>query len=137
MLHLPHKKNVNFFFYRNPLEKCKLHSTEIHFLSTRLSKLQKFESILHHQDCRETSTLKHLWLECKLMWSLLRRKLVLYFKKKLQMCLLFTSAIPLLSIFLKIYFKKHKIAYIQGNNEGFFVIPNNWKQLKCPLKMTG
>lgn len=56
----------------------------------------KFDSILY-QGSSETSTLKYLWLGCKMTWSLLRRKLVL--SKKLQKCLLFTPSTPLLAIF--------------------------------------
>ena len=82
--------------------------------------------------CGEKGTLLHCWWECKLVQPLC--KTIWRFLRKLQIELLYDSAIPVLNI----YPKKTK-ALIRKDTctsvliAALFTIAKTWKQPKCPL----
>ena len=79
--------------------------------------------------CGEKGTLLHCWWECKLLqplWKTVRR-----FLKKLEIELLFDSAIPLLGIYLEKTINRKDICtpmFIAA----LFTIARTWKHPKCP-----
>ena len=97
-----------------------------HFMPVRMAAIQKSIS---WRGCGEKGTLLHCWWECKLVQPLWRT--VWRFLKKLQIELLYDSAIPLLGIHTKETITERDTCtpiFIAAQ----FIIARTWKQHRCP-----